>query len=66
MPLIAPPVQGRDRLMREGSYGLPTHPIDAANVPGTCIMTPERTSAKNGVRLASWRPRRPLPHLTLQ
>jgi hypothetical protein len=38
-------------------------PIDAANAPGTCIMTPARTSANNGVPLASWRPRKSNPTL---
>jgi hypothetical protein len=57
---------GRGRLMRKESYWLPRRPIDAANAPGTCIMTPARTSANNGVPLASWRPRRSLPNPTLE
>ena len=61
-----PPVHGRGRLMGKESYGLPRRPIDAANAPGTCIMTPARTSANNGVPLASWRPRRSLPNPTLE
>ena len=60
----ARPVDGRGRLMGEGSYA--RRPIDAANAPGTCIMTPTRPSANNGVPLASWRPRRSLPNPTLE
>ena len=51
------------RLIREGNYG--RGPIDAANVPETCIMIPARTSANNGVPLASWRHCRSLPTLEL-
>jgi len=47
-------------------HGTARRPVDAANAAGTRIMTPARTSANNGVPLASWRSRRSLPHPTLQ
>jgi hypothetical protein len=52
MSLKGPPVHGRRRLMGEGVG----RPVDAANLRGTCVMTPARTSANNGVQLASSRP----------
>jgi hypothetical protein len=53
---------GRGRLMGK-EVGAPfTRP----NAPGTCIMTSARTSANDGVPLASWRPRRSLPNPTLE
>ena len=47
-------------------HGKAGRPVDAANTPGTRVMTPARTSVNNGVPLASWRPRRSLPNPTWQ